>query len=496
MSVDSTKKFRPNLLELERREVPAVSSVRLAGGVLTVRADNTPTTAIVIETGNSVLVRDILLNRSWSFSSQQIRRIDVFGGNGNDNLTARTNTILARLVGGNGDDLLLGGNNGDILHGGNGNDTIRGGGGDDFCYGGNGNDWLYGDNGNDYLEGGQGDDQLNGGAGINGLYGGAGKDTLITLNGQGGDLLDGGDAVDTFWMDPDDRLISPLNDVIHRISSFSNTGADLTLDGDRIPDPTPLPGDQLEVMVGRPLFSSQGPSYLDISQGQLGDCWLLAGFGAIAKANPDLIRQRVVDFGDGTYGVRLGDNFYRVDNDLPVAHVGNTWLQYTAFGREGSIWVAILEKAYTHYRFGQPTYGNPNGPDTYGLIEGGFTYDVFPAFGLDPQRVWFNPSTSLNLMSNTIRLMIDQQTAATIGFDFVPSGSGIPIIQAHQYILLGYTLGSNGLVNTITLRNPWGYDGPGSAPGPGNDPNFNDGIVTITLDQLAQTYGSFEWAHV
>jgi hypothetical protein len=496
MSVDSNKKFLPSLVELERREVPAVSIVRLAEGVLTVRANNTPTTVVVSETGNSVLVRDILLNRSWTFQANQIRRIDVFGGNANDNLTARTNTILTRLVGGNGDDLLIGGNNGDILHGGNGNDTLRGGGGNDFIYGGNGNDWLYGENGDDYLEGGEGNDQLNGGAGVDGLYGGAGKDTLITINGQGGDLLDGGPDVDTFWMDPDDRLISPLNDVINRVSGFSNAGADLTLDGDRIPDPTPLPGDRLEVMVGRPLFSSQGPSYLDISQGQLGDCWLLAGFGSIARANPDLIRQRVVDFGDGTYGVRLGNNFYRVDNDLPVAHVGNTWLQYTAFGREGSIWVAIMEKAYTHYRFGQPTYGNPNGPNTYGLIEGGYTYDVFPAFGLDPQRVWFNSSTSLTLMSNTIRLMVDQGTAATIGFDFVPPNSGIPLIQAHQYILLDYTLGSNGLVSSVTLRNPWGIDGPGSSPGPGNDNNFNDGIVTITLDQLALTEGSFEWAHV
>ena len=40
----------------------------------------------------------------------------------------------------------------------------------------------------------------------------------------------------------------------------------------------------------------------------------------------------VVDFGDGTYGVRLGANFYRVDNDLPVATAGSARTARAATG--------------------------------------------------------------------------------------------------------------------------------------------------------------------
>ena len=62
--------------------------------------------------------------------------------------------------------------------------------------------------------------------------------------------------------------------------------------------------------------------------------------------NPHAIRQHVADFGDGTYGVHLGNNFYRVDNDLPVASASATSPAYAGLGREGSMWAAVIEKAY------------------------------------------------------------------------------------------------------------------------------------------------------
>lgn len=490
MSRRKVNNFLPNLVELERREVPAASAVKLAGGVLAVRCNNTSSTIVVTQTNNSVSIKDVLLNKNWTYRANQISRIDVFGGTGNDTLTARTDTVLVRLSGGNGKDTLLGGNNGDILIGGSNNDIIRGGGGDDYAAGGDGNDYIYGDDGNDDLNGGNGNDQIDGGAGADGLAGDDGKDILISLDDDTADVIDGGRSVDIFWMDQGDRLVSPSGDVINAITAFSNAGADRTINGDRIPDPTPLPGDQMEVMVGKPLFSSQGPGYEDLAQGALGDCWLLAGLGTTARSYPDIIRQRVVDFGDGTYGVKLGDQFYRVDNDLPVAHSGNTVLQYTAFGREGSIWVAIFEKAYTHYRAAfQPTYGNTNPVNTYGSIEGGFTYDVFGAFDLNASRLWFGtaaPSAAYGLnttaqqLSNTIRMVVDNGLAAALQFQTVPAGA--PLISAHQYILLGYTMDpATGLVASVTLRNPWGIDGPSTVPGPGNDNNFDDGLVTVTV---------------
>src|SRR5207249_2503901 len=121
-------------------------------------------------------------------------------------------------------------------------------------------------------------------------------------------------------------------ETVNAVAAFDN-GADRTLDGDRLSDPAVKIGDTYETFAGRPLFGSQGPTVNDIQQGVLGDCWVLAGLGAVAKADPNVIKADVVDFGDGTYGVHLGNGFYRVDNDLPVAASGNQFLTYTALGQ-------------------------------------------------------------------------------------------------------------------------------------------------------------------
>ena len=69
-------------------------------------------------------------------------------------------------------------------------------------------------------------------------------------------------------------------DIVHRVGSFAN-GADRTLNGDRIADPTAKSGHSYRTFSGNQLFSSSGPRASDIRQGSLGDCWVLAGFGAI-----------------------------------------------------------------------------------------------------------------------------------------------------------------------------------------------------------------------
>ena len=127
-----------------------------------------------------------------------MRRIDVFGGAGNDDIRIDVpgNTKLsARLVGGPGADTLRGGSGPDRLEGGRGRDTL---------YGGDGNDSLNGNGGDDVLIGGRGDDALAGDgaptrsrrAGRNSLVGGAGVDRFF------------GDArTDRVWLAPGEKLV-------------------------------------------------------------------------------------------------------------------------------------------------------------------------------------------------------------------------------------------------------------------------------------------------
>ncbi len=108
--------------------------------------------------------------------------VSIFGLGGNDKLTLdESNGALpaAQLFGGDGNDSLTGGSGADQLFGQAGNDSLLGKGGDDL---------LFGGDGNDILTGGVGSDQV---------FGQAGNDRMIWNPGEGTDLNEGGDGIDT-----------------------------------------------------------------------------------------------------------------------------------------------------------------------------------------------------------------------------------------------------------------------------------------------------------
>src|SRR5205085_4339148 len=100
-----------------------------------------------------------------------------------------------------------------------------------------------------------------------------------------------------------------------------------------------------------PLFASDGPKEDDIRQGKVGDCYFLSVLSSVAKIDPWRVRQSVLDLGDGTYAVQFNRDgrkvFIRVDADLPTWADGS--LAYAHLGSQGSLWVAILEKAFVSF---------------------------------------------------------------------------------------------------------------------------------------------------
>ena len=113
-----------------------------------------------------------------------------------------SNTVLIRVFGGGGDDVIaLDQSNGPLpnamLFGGSGNDSVTGGSGNDLIFGGTGNDALLGKGGFDFMLGGADNDILTGGDADDQAFGQAGNDRFVWNPGDDTDLNEGGSSTDT-----------------------------------------------------------------------------------------------------------------------------------------------------------------------------------------------------------------------------------------------------------------------------------------------------------
>lgn len=189
---------------LENRQLMAVDTIVYADGLLTLRANNSPTHVELSMVGSNVRLTEGAAFRD--ISAPGLTEIHFHGGNADDFF--KTNIPAIRLVahGGSGNDTIYGSNTNDHLYGDvghnqlfglDGDDELEGGDGDDKIEGGTGNDRLFGQAGNDVLKGFAGDDALYGHDGDDTLIGGTGTDWLRA--GNGNDYLDGQDGNDTLF---------------------------------------------------------------------------------------------------------------------------------------------------------------------------------------------------------------------------------------------------------------------------------------------------------
>lgn len=145
------------------------------------------------------------------------------------------------------------------------------------------------------------------------------------------------------------------------------------------------------------------------------------------------------------------------------------------------MWVAIVEKAYAHYR---------TGANTYASLEGGWSVHVNRAFGATSAgEKSISSYGSATALANDIYTRWANYQAVTVGFAGGSVSSGSPLINNHMYTVWSVTRNAAGQVVSIRLRNPWGTDGAG------NDGN-NDGFVTVTPAQLFGSTGRVNWGRV
>jgi hypothetical protein len=219
----------------------------------------------------------------------------------------------------------------------------------------------------------------------------------------------------------------------------------------------------LPAPAGVPLFNNNQPSYLDVEQGAVGDCWLEASLAEVAARYPQDIKNMfiydgtTVDNGStvGLYSVRFfstnGSTFYvKVDTELPSAgwyydHIHN------ALGTQ-CLWVALAEKGYAEANaLGLVTTGAEY-QGAYSSLGGGD-----PAWAL--HAITGNWASDYNINPSGIANAWNSGQLIVLGTG-TPSSSYI--VGDHCYAVVNYSA-SNPL--PFEVFNPWGTQASGWAPG-------------------------------
>lgn len=509
MSKRNQNSFRPTVTVLENRDMPSITGISLANGILTVNTNNVNTNVLINQPASGYLVVwDVANFRDWLYSPLKISEVVVNAGNGTDIFTANTShPATARPVvfnGGAGTDTFLGEAGPVSMRAGSGTDSLVSIAGNDTLVGGSGTDYLKGGSGNNLLEAGTGSNYLNGGTGVATIVAGIGNDTIVAMNGQATDTIYTGIGTAVMWVDSvngstDTIIGSTTGDTIQAVAQFANPGATSVLDGGTFQEPTTVGGATYEAFANRPLFASGGPTAADVKQyvnpagggvggtgTNLDDSWLLAGLAAIAQEDPTTIEQNVVYFGDGTYGVKLGDEYFRVDDRLPVNVPGETYSAYASVGVQSSMWVPIVEKAFAYYATaaGTPSYSNLL--STNGVT----TPDVFAAFGatsggsraLNGVGGFANANdlglSIVSLLSSNDSTCVGLTTAVT--GTSVTTGATVTLAADREYTVLSYTVGFSGTVTSVVLRDPDGVNSAG---------------VSVTLANLFAATGTLDFGN-
>ncbi|MBM7845303.1 WXG100 family type VII secretion target [Herpetosiphon giganteus] len=209
--------------------------------------------------------------------------------------------------------------------------------------------------------------------------------------------------------------------------------------------------------VDKPAFAkgsgdSDAIAFDDVNQGLIADCYLMAGLAAIAKTNPDVIRNAIRDNGDGTYTVTFYPEqgflgFFgkrskvevRVTNDFVYAKDGKT-PAYAQLSNDSEIWPMLIEKAYAQHKgsFAAIAYGDPG--EFMALLTGKDSSQI------NGSKVDFTQ----------LKQRLDSGDAITAGTYKSLSNPPSDVDARHAYVIQSIDLNKQ----TVTMYNPWGYEHP------------------------------------
>lgn len=242
----------------------------------------------------------------------------------------------------------------------------------------------------------------------------------------------------------------------------------------------PIEGDRMRA----PLFvkgasDADEVSMNDIKQGKIGDCYFMASLAAVAREHPAIIKNMVVDHGDGTYTVTFKE---RIDSsgpaqyrDHPITVTGDFPGGLNGSGHAGAgdatkqktaeIWPLVFEKAYGQFI---------NEVNPYATLDlGGHSRAALEAITGQPVKARGDMEDDLAQMgiSNPIYLGPTLESFDELLADFL-AGKAITVstskttqglVPSHCYAVQNVWRDADGR-QWVQLYNPWGQEHPKPMP--------------------------------
>jgi hypothetical protein len=209
------------------------------------------------------------------------------------------------------------------------------------------------------------------------------------------------------------------------------------------------------------------PSYSQVNQGGVGDCYFESAMCALADENPAYLQSLITDDGNGVYtvdfynGQTQKNDYVTVDNAMATmqgsySYNNGSHLNFDNGGANGPIWSEVLEKAYVEFR------AQSSGTNSYASIAGGWDNGLEALTGQAITDYFVQGETAAQMGSALSAIQTALTSHNSVMMADSNANTSIGLVGGHMYNVLSVNVSAG----TVTYDNPWngnGFANPASA---------------------------------